>query len=109
MATPSASLPAVDAAAPPTVAPKSSKEKADKRKYEIVVPPAAAPRVAPPPTPPDNRLNKSGPDSTKPETAVEKPKHERPVDLTPKMKEQAPTRDEGRKQKKNEPASSPTP
>src|SRR5436190_6448799 len=93
-------------AAPPTVAPKSSREKGDKHKYETVVPPPAAPRVAPPAMPADNKPNKFGPDSTKAETAVEKPKHERPTDLAPKVKEQAPTRDEGKKQKKNEPATS---
>jgi hypothetical protein len=89
----------------PTVAPKSSKEKTDKHKYEVVVPPPAAPRVAPPMTPPDNRPNMSGPDSTKAESAVEKPKHERPADIAPPS-----TRDEGgKKQKKNEPAAAPTP
>jgi len=65
--------------------------------------------VAPPATPLENKPNKSGPDSTKAETAVEKPKHERPADLAPKVKEQPPTRDEGKKQKKNEPATAPTP
>jgi len=106
---PSASVPPVDAAAPPTVAPKSSKEKGDKHKYETVVPPPAAPRVAPPATPLENKPNKSGPDSTKAESAVEKPKRERPADVAPKLKEQPPARDEGKKQKKNEPATSPTP
>ena len=109
----------------PTVAPKAPKEKSDQHKYETVAPPpaaAAAPRVAPPPTP-ENKPNKSGPDSTRSETAVEKPKHERPTDIAPKMKDAPPsanapvnppppTRDDGKKQKKNEknePTTAPTP
>ena len=98
---PNASVPPVDAAPP-----KKSKEKSDQHKYEFVAPPPAAPRVAAPPTPPENRPNKSGPDSTKSETAVEKPKHERPVDIAPVN---PPPRDEGKKQKKNEPAAAPPP
>jgi hypothetical protein len=108
-AKPSGSVPPVDAAAAPAVAPKSSKEESDKHKYEFVAPPPAAPRVAPPASPPDNKPNKSGPDSTKAETILEKPRHERPTDLAPKMNEQPPTRDEAKKQKKNEPTASPTP
>jgi len=70
---------------------------------------AAAPRVAPPSTPPENRPNTSGPDSTKSERA-EKSKHERPADIAPKMKEPPPApHDDGKKQKKNEPATAPTP
>ena len=92
----------------PHVDPKSSKEKPDKHKYETVVPPPAAPRVAPPMTPQTNP-NRPGPDAIKPETPVEKPKHERPTDLAPKLKEPPPVRDEGKKQKRNEPAASPNP
>jgi hypothetical protein len=93
---------------PPTVqAPDKAANSPGARRYETVVPPPPAPKVAPPPRPPDNRPNKSGPDSTKAETAVEKPKHERPADVAPRLKE--PTRDVGKKQKKNEPATAPTP
>jgi hypothetical protein len=115
----------------PSVAPKPPKEKPDKRKIEptpVPPPPAAmeksAPRVAPPMTP-ETKHNRPTPDSVKPETAVEKPKHEAPPADVPKMKKEPPPervvppppaanapvkppgRDEGKK--KNEPATSPTP
>ena len=115
----------------PNVAPKPPKEKPDKRKIEptpVPPPPAAlensAPRVAPPMTP-EAKHNRPAPDSVKPETAVEKPKHETPPSDVPKMKKEPPPervvppppaanapvkppgRDEGKK--KNEPATSPTP
>jgi hypothetical protein len=119
---------APNASVPPTTenpalsfAPKPPTEKNEKRKFETVSPPApVAPRIAPPATP-ESKPNKSGPDSTKPEAAAEKPKHEPPADLAPKMKKEPPpsanapvnpppAREEGsKKQKKNEPAASPTP
>jgi hypothetical protein len=132
---PSASVPPATGATEttaPSVAPKPPKEKPEKRKIEptpVPPPPAAmeksAPRVAPPMTP-EAKHNRPTPDSVKPETAVEKPKHEvvPPADV-PKMKKEPPPervvppppaanvpvkppgRDEGKK--KNEPATSPTP
>jgi hypothetical protein len=97
------------------------KEKMKKEDPKSIPPPtvqasdktAAAPRVAPPTTPQTNS-NRPGPDSIKSETAVEKPKHERPADIAPRLKEppsntSRPARDEGKKQKKNEPAVSPAP
>jgi hypothetical protein len=113
-AAPNASVPPVDAAAPP-VAPKSPKEKPDKRKVEPLPPPSAvapAPRVAPPAMP-EKKREIPAPDAAKPEAAVEKPKRA-PEEIAPK-KEAPPSlnppaaRDEGKKQKKNEPATSPTP
>src|SRR5205085_1235318 len=103
----------------PTVAPKPPKEKPGKQKYETVAPPAAAaPRIAPPMTP-ETKHNQPLPDATKPEASIEKPKREPPADFAPKMKKEPPpanvpvnrppARDEGKKQKKNEPATSPTP
>ena len=117
-AVPNASVPpTTDVTAAPSVAPKGPKEKNEKRKFETVAPPApVAPKVAPPPMP-ETKPNKPAPD-LKPEAAVEKPKHEAPADMAPKMKKEAPPanvpvnpppRDEGKKQKKNEPAASPTP
>jgi len=129
---PSTSVPPATGAtetAAPSAPPKPPKEKPEKRKNESVVPPPpeapkSAPRVAPPTTP-DSKPNRPTPDSVKPETAVEKPKHEAPSDV-PKMKKEPPPervappapaanapvnppgRDEGKK-KKNEPAASPTP
>jgi hypothetical protein len=96
------------------VKPNAPAPKADAHRYETVVPPPPAPRVAPPMTPQTNP-NKPGPDSIKPETAIDKPKHERPLDIAPNLKEQPasanppPARDEGKRQKKNEAAVSPTP
>ena len=117
---PSASVPPItDSTAAPSVAPKGPKEKNEKRKFETVAPPApVAPKVAPPPTP-ESKPNKPAPD-LKPEAAVDKSKHAPPADMAPKMKKEQPpanapvnppppARDEGKKQKKNEPATSPTP
>jgi hypothetical protein len=119
---PNATVPPVTGAtelAVPTAAPKAPREKPEKRKYETVAPPAAAaPRVSPPPTP--ERKHENPPEAMNPSASVEKPKHERPADLAPKMKKEPPSanapvnpppvRDEGgKKQKKNEPATSPTP
>lgn len=102
-----------------SVAPKGPKEKPNKPKSE----PQAAPRIAPPATPAAEH-NKPAPDTTKPEAAVEKPKHDRASDVLKKaplqenvapppanapVKPAPPAKDEGRKQKKNEPATSPTP
>jgi hypothetical protein len=118
-ASPSASVPATtDAAAAPSVLPKVPKEKNEKRKFETVAPPApVAPKVAPPPMP-ENKPNKPAPDS-KPEAAVDRSKHEPSAEMAPKMKKEQPpnapvnppptARDEGKKQKKNGPATSPTP
>ncbi|MEY2547939.1 MAG: hypothetical protein QOD64_521 [Verrucomicrobiota bacterium] len=78
---------------PATVAPKPPKEKPDKRKPEPA--PQPAPRIAPPPSQEDRR-KKPAPDPMKPEAAIEKPKHEPPADMAPKMR-------------KNEPAISPSP
>lgn len=114
----------------PSVAPKPPK---DKRKLNVepttASPPAAvekiAPRVAPPATP-EAKPNRPAPDTTKPEAAVEQPKRVPPAETAPKMKKEAqpervapppsanapanpPARDEGKKQKKNEPATAPTP
>jgi hypothetical protein len=110
--------PTTDVTAAPSVAPKGPKEKNDKRRFETVAPPApVAPKVAPPPMP-ESKPNKPAPD-LKPEATVDKSKHEPSADMAPKMKkEQPPTnapvnpppaRDEGKKPKKNEPASAPTP
>jgi hypothetical protein len=131
---PSASVPPATGATEttaPSLAPKPPREKPEKKKVEpAAVPPPApnsAPRVAPPPPPPETKRNHPGPDATKPEAAVEKPKKEAPADIPKPKKEQAPPervappppaanapvnppgRDEGKKQKKNEPATSPTP
>jgi hypothetical protein len=90
---PAATVPATPATAL-TVAPKPTKEKPEKRKVEPanVSPPAPmhrpAPKVAAPPTP-ETKRNQSGPDTTKSEAAVEKPKHERPADV-PRPKKEAP-------------------
>jgi hypothetical protein len=97
--TPNANLAPTDGEAP-SVAPKPPKEKPDRHRYETVAPPPPAPKVAPPMTP------QSNPNRPGPETAVEKPKHERPADLAPLN---PPARDEGKRQKKNEPAAAPTP
>ncbi|PYI90928.1 MAG: hypothetical protein DME97_15460 [Verrucomicrobia bacterium] len=131
---PSASVPPATGATEttaPTVTPKPPKEKPEKRKNESAVPPPpeapkSAPRVAPPPTP-ETKHKQPEPDMTKPEATVEKPKKEAPADIPKPKKEQAPQervvppapapnapvnppgRDEGKKQKKNEPATSPTP
>jgi hypothetical protein len=78
---------------PAAVAPKPPKEKPDKRKPEPA--PRPAPRIAPPPSQEDGR-KKPAPDPMKPEAAIEKPKHEPPADMAPKMR-------------KNEPAISPSP
>jgi hypothetical protein len=111
--------PTTDATAAPSVAPKGPKEKNEKRKFETIAPPApVAPKVAPPPTP-ESKPNKPAPD-LKPEAAVDKSKHEPSAEMAPKMKKEQPpanapvnppppARDEGKKQKKNEPATSPTP
>jgi len=110
--------------------PKGPKEKPDRRKNESVVPPPpeapkSAPRIAPPMTP-ETKHNQLAPDTSKPDAAVEKPKHEPPVDVPAKPKKEPPQervvppppsanvpvnppgRDEGKK-KKNEPTASPTP
>jgi hypothetical protein len=83
---PNAALAPADATAP-SVAPQLPKEKANKHRYETVAPPPPAPRVAPPMTPQSNP-NRTDPD-IKSEKAVEKPKHERPSDIKPKLREQA--------------------
>lgn len=131
-AAPSASVPPVPGTTEttaPSVAPKGPREKPDKRKTESAVPappeaPKSAPRIAPP-TIPETKHNQVAPDTTKPEAAVEKPKHEPPADLAKAKKETPPERvvppppsanapvnplgrDDGKK-KKNEPATSPTP
>jgi hypothetical protein len=130
---PSASVPPATGATEttaPSVAPKPPKEKPEKQKSETAVPPPldaapkSAPHVAPPPTP-DTKQRQPGPDTTRPEAAVEKPKPA-PGDFPKSKKEQAPPermapppsanapvnppppRDAG-KTKKNEPAASPTP
>ncbi len=94
------------------ISPRSPKEKPDKRKVEPVPPPSAiapAPRVAPPPVP-DKKHENPAPDATRPEAAVEKPKHQPAADIAPKREAAPPSaRDERKKQKKNEPASVPTP
>jgi hypothetical protein len=130
-AAPSASVPPVTGTTEttaPSVAPKGPKEKPDKRKTESAVPPPpeapkSAPRIAPPTTP-ETKHNQVAPDTTKPEAAIEKPKHEPPADLVKPKKEAPPERvvppppsanapvnpagrDDGKK--KNEPATSPTP
>lgn len=110
--------PTTDATIAPSFAPKAPKEKSEKPRFETVAPPPAAPRIAPPATP-ETKPNKLAPD-LKPEAAVEKPKHGPPADMAPKMKKEPPpvnvpvnppppARDEGKKQKKNEPATAPTP
>jgi len=111
-------VPGITGTIAPTVAPRGPKEKPEKRKYETVAPPApAAPRVPPPPTPEKKHENR--PEATNPNVSIEKPKREPPADFAPKMKKEPPpvnapvnpppARDEGKKQKKNEPATSPTP
>ena len=117
-ASPNASAPPLDAAAPsvPPKAPK--KEKPDKRKVEPPPPPpsavAPAPRIAPPPSPP-KKQEIPAPDAMRPEAAIEKPKNQSGPEFAPKKEAPssfnppAAARDEGKKQKKNEPATSPTP
>ena len=97
---PSASVPPSTGATEttaPSVAPKPPKEKPEKRKVEpapvpppLDAAPKSAPRVAPPPPPPETKRNQPGPDATKPEAAVEKPKKEPPADIPKPKKEQAP-------------------
>lgn len=99
------------ASAPATTPAKNRSKRNEK------VPPAPAPRIAPPPSQ-EEKPNKPAPDSVKPDAAIEKPKHESPADLAPKIKREPrqeriapmpPARDEGKKQKKSEPATSPSP
>jgi hypothetical protein len=133
---PSASLPPATGATEtttPTFAPKPPRQRPEKPKNESAVPPPldavapkSAPRIAPPPTP-ETKRNQPGPDVTKTDAAVEKPKQP-PSDIPKPKKEQAPTermlpppssanapgnppppRDEGRKKDKNVPTTSPTP
>jgi hypothetical protein len=113
---PNASVPpTTDVTTAPSVVPKAPKEKNENQKLETAAPPFfVAPKV-PPPATPDSKPNKPASDS-KPETAVDKSRHEPPADMAPKMKREQPpvnppppARDEGKKQKKNEPATSPTP
>lgn len=130
---PSASVPPATGGTETTApTPKPPKQKPEKPKSESAVPPPldaapkSAPRVAPPPTP-ETKHKQPGPDTTKPEAAVEKPKPP-PPDMPKPKKEQAPTermlpppssanapgnppppRDEGKKKDKNVPATSPTP
>lgn len=119
-AVPNASVPpSTGVTVAPSVVPKVRKEKNDDRKLETVAPPSfVMPKVAPPATP-DTRPNKPAADS-RPEAAVDKPKHEPPADVAPKMKKEQPpenrpvnppppARDDGKKQKKSEPGTSPTP
>ncbi|PYJ88246.1 MAG: hypothetical protein DME70_04555 [Verrucomicrobia bacterium] len=113
-------VPGITGTIAPTVAPKPPKEKPGKQKYETVAPPAAAaPKIAPPMTP-ETKHNQPVPDATKPEASIEKPKRQPPAEFAPKMKKEPPpvnapvnppppARGEGKKQKKNEPAASPTP
>jgi hypothetical protein len=82
-AKPNASIGPADVTTP-SVAPKLPKEKPDKHRYETVAPPPPAPKVAPPMTPQSNP-NRPDPDIK----AVEKPKHERPADIAPRLREQA--------------------
>jgi hypothetical protein len=102
----------------PSASPKAPKEKAEKRKNE--------PDAAAPPMPMQNNAPRSTPPPvTKPES-VKEPKREPPTDNAPKMKKESPQeragepptsdvpanppgKDDGRKQKKNEPATSPSP
>lgn len=88
---PSASVPPATGATEttaPSVAPKPPKEKPEKRKVEpATVPPLApmdrpAPKVAAPPTP-ETKHKQPGPDMTKPEAAVEKPKKEQAPTASP--------------------------
>lgn len=132
---PSASVPPATSATEtiaPSVAPKPPKQKPEKPKNEPAVPPPldaapkSAPRIAPPPTP-ETKQKQPGPDTTKPEAAVEKPKQP-PADIPKPKKEQPPPervmpppppsnapvnppppRDEGKKKDRNVPATSPTP
>jgi hypothetical protein len=110
--------PTANATVAPSIAPKAAREKNEKRKFETVAPPApVAPKVAPPVTP-DIKPNRPAPD-LKPEAGVDKSRREPSADMAPKMKKERPptnapvnpppVRDEGRRQKKNEPAFSPTP
>ena len=98
-----------------SVIPKPPKEKPDKPK--VAQPPPAAARVAPPPVP--EKKQEKAREANNPAASVDKPKHERPSEVAPQVrKELAPPtnappnrsgRDEGKKQKKNEPATAPTP
>jgi hypothetical protein len=94
-ALPNSTIPPAGDNAAPSVAPKSPKEKPDKRNGPPPPPPAPMPeaaRIAPPPVP-DKRQEKA-PEANNPPASVEKPKHDRPPGALPK---------------KNEPAISPTP
>ena len=132
---PSASVPpasgATDTAAP-SVAPKPPKEKTDKRKPEPArtAPPSSTlnssgpPPVAPP-KPESRRIHPLPPEPANPE-AAEKPKRQTSTEPAKPLKKETPSmervapranapanpppaRDDGKKQKKNEPATAPTP
>ncbi|HYJ06430.1 MAG TPA: DUF6600 domain-containing protein [Chthoniobacterales bacterium] len=125
-AAPSASVPpssAVTATGPPTPA---DTNKADKRKPKDKppVPPVDTMERTPLPVQPQSDRKRDRIEPVKPDAAPEKPKQEKAVEPSskPPKKEQAappapaanapanpPPRDEGKKQKKNEPAASPTP
>ena len=101
----------------PSVAPKQSKQKPDKREVAPPPPPAPVPEaahVAPPPMP-EKKMEKA-PEANNPAASVEKPKHERLPEIkkeprapAPNIRANPPGRDEGKKQKKNEPATAPSP
>jgi Family of unknown function (DUF6600) len=125
---PSASIPPASGAME-TAPPKSADtDKSDKRKPKekpAVSPAEISIKSAPPPQPETKRERPEPADGAKPDVAAERPKQDpaaEPASKRPKkepaMKEQAappapanaPARDEGgKKQKKNEPATSPTP
>jgi hypothetical protein len=78
----------------PSASPKAPKEKTEKRKSEL--------DAAVPPMPMQNNAPRSTPPPVRKPESVKESKREAPTD-------NAPGKDDGRKQKKNEPSASPTP
>ena len=127
-----APLPSTAPSATP-LPPKAPKEKSKKSDSSATPPPsnrldsmAPAPMAPPPKQEKDTKRNRPGPDIAPPTTAPDKPKNDATTEGPGKSmkKEPAPhpmvpptnapinpppSRDEGKKQKKNEPAASPTP
>jgi hypothetical protein len=109
----------------PSAAPKPPKVKAERPKKDATVasppldsaPPPSSSRVAPPTTPPE-KPNRPGPDSVNPENAVEKPKRDAATDGAEKSFKKGPapanppenrSKDDGKKNKKDDAAPGPTP
>jgi hypothetical protein len=131
-AAPNAAVPPVSSATESTPAPKGPKAKPKKTDMAPPQPSTTLQSTAPAPIPPpptqENKRNRPTTEFTAPETAPEKPKRDMATEGPGKsMKKEPPpermappvppanvpanpsVRDEGKKQKKNEPATSPTP